>query len=67
MQSPAPEKQRIRQSDSGKESIDIIKNIEAITEEDKKQEAESYSSDSTITERETERDKDLPETDSEWF
>jgi hypothetical protein len=68
MQSPAPEKQRIRQSDSSEESTDdIIKNIEAVTEaeEDKKQEAEesSDSSDSTITERETERDKDLPETD----
>jgi hypothetical protein len=66
MQSPAPEKQKIRRSDSGeetKEAFDIIENIEAVTEEDKKEEAESEdSSDSTITEREIE-DKDPPETD----
>jgi hypothetical protein len=43
MQSPAPEKQRIRRSDSSKESTDdIIENFEAVTEEeDKKEEAES--------------------------
>jgi hypothetical protein len=62
MQSPAPEKQRIRRSDSSeetKEAFDIIENIEVVTEEeDKKQEAESDLSDSTITE-----DKDLPETE----
>jgi hypothetical protein len=70
MQSPAPGKQRIRRSDSckeTKEAFDIIENIEAVTEaeEDKKQEAEesSDSSDSTITEREVEEDKDSPETD----
>jgi hypothetical protein len=63
MQSPAPEKQRIRQSDSSESTDDIIENIKAVTEEDKKEEAESYSSDSTIREREIGGDKDLPETD----
>jgi hypothetical protein len=40
------------------EAFDIIENIEAITEDDKKEEAESDSSDSTITE-----DKDSPKTE----
>jgi hypothetical protein len=65
MQSPAPEKQRIRQFDSSeetKEAFGIIENIEAVTEEDKKQEAESDSSNSTITEVKEDY-KDLPETD----
>jgi hypothetical protein len=67
MQSPAPQKQKIAgRSDSSeytKEAFDIIENIKAVTEEDKKQEAEESSdlSDSTITEREIE-DKDPPET-----
>jgi hypothetical protein len=40
MQSPTPEKQRIRRSDSSeetKEAFDIIENIKAVTEEDKKE------------------------------
>jgi hypothetical protein len=65
MQSPAPQKQKIagRSDSSGetKEAFNIIENIEAVTEEDKK-EAESDPSVSTITEREIE-DKDPPETD----
>jgi hypothetical protein len=63
MQSPAPEKQRIRRSDPSESTDDIIENIEAVTEEDKKEEAEYDSSDSTITEREIEEDKDSPKTD----
>jgi hypothetical protein len=57
MQSPAPQKQKIAgRSDSSEdtkekeEAFDIIGNIEAITEDDKKEEeAESDSSDSNIT------------------
>jgi hypothetical protein len=54
MQSPAPQKQKIAgRSDSSEDSTDnIIENIEAVTEEDKKQKAEESSSDSTITEGE---------------
>jgi hypothetical protein len=63
MQSPAPQKQKIagRSDSSEEESIDIIENIEAITEEDKKKtdnDVSLDSSDSTITE-----DKDSPETE----
>jgi hypothetical protein len=64
MQSPAPQKQKIAgRSDSSEEnsSADIIENIEAITEEDKKKidnNISSDSSDSTIAE-----DKDLPKTE----
>jgi hypothetical protein len=60
MQLPAPQKQKIaRSSDSSEESIDIIENIKAITEEDKKKTNDDISldlSDSTITERETEEE-----------
>jgi hypothetical protein len=64
MQSPVPQKQKIAgRPDSSEdtkekeEAFDIIENIGAITEDDKK-EAESDSSDSTITEV-----KDSPETE----
>jgi hypothetical protein len=68
MQSPAPRKQKIAgRSDSSKdtkeeEAFDIIENIKAVTEEDKKEAELDDSSDSTIIEREIE-DKDPPETD----
>jgi hypothetical protein len=68
MQSSAPQKQKIAgRSDSSEdtkeeEAFDIIENIEAITEDNKKEEAELDSSDSTITETEAE-DKDPPETE----
>jgi hypothetical protein len=58
MQSPAPEKQRIRRSDSSETTDDIIENIEAVTEEEDRKPAEPDSSDSTIIE-----DKDSPETE----
>jgi hypothetical protein len=68
MQSPAPQKQKIAgRSDSSEESTnDIIENIEAVTEEDKKNTDNDISldlSDWRITERQTEGDKDSPKTD----
>jgi hypothetical protein len=64
VQSLAPAKQRIQRSDSSedtKEEFDIIENIEAITEEEKKKAGDlsSDSSDSTVTDR----NKDSPEID----